>query len=91
MLESMSIHQQLGPSELFLATYRTKNRWEFRTREQATKALRDFVGKQSLIPREYALHSGGMEGATKLAASGLQAWAIQREGRWKSDEVMMYV
>lgn len=41
--------------------------------EQATKALRDLVGKQGLMPGEYALHSGRIEGVTRLVASSLQA------------------
>ena len=42
--------------------------------------------------RAHALHSGRIGGATRLlAASGLQAWAIQREGRWKGEAFMLYV
>ena len=56
MLELMSIHQQRGPREI-LATYGMKDRQKVWTREQVTKALRDWVGRQGLVPGEYALHS----------------------------------
>ena len=84
MLELISIHERLGPREP-LATYGTKDGWEVWTRQQVMRALR------VLVPGEYALHSGSIGEATRLVALSLQAWAIQREGRWKRDAFMMYV
>ena len=34
-----------------------------------------------LRPEEFALHSGRIGGATKLAEMGAPPWVIQREGR----------
>ena len=59
------IHQQLGPGES-LATYGKEACWEVWTREQATAALRDLVGKQGLIPGACALHHGRIGGATTV-------------------------
>ena len=86
----MSIRHQLGLREP-LATCGTKDHWKVWTRDQATKALREMDGKQGLVPGGYALYSSMIGGTTRLAASGLQAWAIQREGRWKSNASMRYV
>ena len=72
-------------------TYGTNDRGEVWTRGQATKALRDMVGRQGFVPAEYALHSGRIRGATRLGAPGLQSWAIRKEGRRKGDAFIMYV
>ena len=45
----------------------------------------------NLIPEEFALHSGRIGGATKLAAGGASDTVIQREGRWASNAFMRYV
>ena len=44
-----------------------------------------------LIPEEFALHSGRIEGATRLAEMGALPWVIQREGRLASQAFMGYV
>ena len=44
-----------------------------------------------MVPEEFALHSGRIGGATRLAEKGASALVIQREGRWKSDAFMVYV
>lgn len=54
-------------------------------------ASREIVQKQSLQPLEYALHSGCIEGATRLAAAGLKPAVIQLEGSWRSRTFMEYV
>ena len=90
MLELMLLYPNLESSSP-LATYADGNRWRVWTRNQATASLRDLVGKQGMVPEEYALHSGRIGGATKLAAGGVSNMEIQRQGRWKSDAFMMYV
>ena len=93
MLELMMLYPSLGvrsPLATY-ATYADGNRWRVWTRNQVTASLRDLVGKQGLVPGEYALHSGRTGGATRLAAGGVSTMQIQRRGRWKSDAFMMYV
>ena len=36
------------------------------------------------------VHSSGIGVATRLAPSRSQAWAVQREGRWKRDVFRVY-
>ena len=90
MLELMLVYPNLELS-CPLATYADGERWRVWTRNQATVSLRDLVGKQGLVSKEYALHSGRIGGATRLAAGGVSTLEIQRQGRWKSDAFMMYV
>ena len=42
-------------------------------------------------PAQFALHSGRIGGATKLAAQGMSEFQIQRAGRRKSRAFMVYV
>ena len=42
-------------------------------------------------PAHFALHSGRIGEATKLAAQGMSESQIQRAGRWKSRVFMVYV
>ena len=44
-----------------------------------------------MVSGEYALHSGRIGEATRLAAGGVSTMEIQRQGRWTSDAFMMYV
>lgn len=37
-----------------------------------------------LVPEEFALHSGRIGGATRLAATGVEHTGEQQEGRWSS-------
>lgn len=60
------------------------------TRKQATIALRELVQQQWVNPAEYALYSRRIGGAPRLA-SGFAPVTIGREGRWKSDAVMVCV
>ena len=46
---------------------------------------------RELVLTEFALHSGRIGGATRLAEMGAQPWVIQREGRRASQEFMGYV
>ena len=42
-------------------------------------------------PAHFALHSGRIGGATKLAAQGISELQIQRAGRWKSRTFMVFM
>ena len=61
------------------------------TRSEAVVALRLMVGSSGRDPMRFALHSGRIEGGTRLAAQGLSDLQIQRAGRWKSRAFMTYV
>ena len=87
-----------------LMSFRGKGGWEIWSRGRATKCLRDGTASVAkrwreeekgagarLIPEEFALHSGRIGGATKLAARGVPEAVITKEGRWSSDSFMMYV
>ena len=87
-----------------LMVYRSGGRWKVWTRGQATYCLRsglERVGEKwrsqgkgamaELIPEEFALHSGRIGGATRLAEMGAPPWVIQREGRWAKQAFMGYV
>ena len=52
---------------------------------------REGGGKARLVPEKFALHSGRIGGATRLAAMGASSRVIQREGRWSSSAFMVYV
>ena len=70
---------------------RTRRGVSGKCEKEATAALRAVIERQGLDPREYALHSGRIGGATRLAAMGLSTYDIQRQGRWKSQAVGMYI
>ena len=65
--------------------------WRVINRREATHALRVIVGGVGRDPLQYAVHSGRIGGATKLAAQGDTDVQIQRAGRWKSLAFMTYV
>jgi len=102
----LNMYEGAGLSnEAPLMTYREEGGgWSVWGREKATKRLRqgiEFVGRKwkgegrgvgaNLDPKEFALHSGRIGGATRLAAMGVPDWMIQKEGRWKSDAYKIYV
>lgn len=47
--------------------------------------------KERLVPEEFALHSGIIWGATKLAAMEASPLVIQQEGRWSSSAFMAHM
>ena len=49
------------------------------------------LGKSRLIPEEFALHSGRIEGVTRLVAMRASPLVIQRKGGWSSNAFMTYV
>ena len=87
-----------------LMSFRGKDGWEVWSRGRATQCLRDGIASVGerwrekgrgagaiLIPEEFALHSGRIGGATRLAARGVPEAVIKKEGRWWSDSFMVYV
>ena len=70
---------------------RTTTWWKVVTRTVAKKALRWMLSSLGRDPTQYALHSGRIGGATKLAAVGASDIQIQKAGRWKSLSFMVYV
>ena len=61
------------------------------TRTEVVVALRMMVASAGKNPARFALHSGRIGGATKLAAQGISELQVQRAGRWKSRAFMVYV
>ena len=61
------------------------------TRTEAVVALRMMAASAGKNPAHFALHSGRIEGATKLVAQGMSELQIQRADRWKSRAFMVYV
>ena len=87
-----------------LMAYRRGVVWRVWTRGQATYCLRnglEGVGEKwrsqakgpvaELIPEEFALHSGRIGGAPRLAEMGVPPWVIQIEGRLAVKVFMRYV
>ena len=87
-----------------LMSYRGTDGWGVWSRGRATKCLRKGIARVGerwkgegrgagarLIPEEFALHSGRIGGATRLAARRVPEAVIKKEGRWSSDAFMVYV
>jgi hypothetical protein len=72
-------------------TRRTVSGWKVIARIEAVVALRRMPASARKNPAQFALHSGRIGGATKLAAQGMSEVQIQRAGRWKSRAFMVYV
>ena len=102
MQELYRIHD--GRSDLPLMANGSHGGWKVWTRGQAIYYLRRGLsvvatargnreggGKARLVPEEFALHSGRIGGATRLAAKGASSRVIQQEGRWSSNAFMVYV
>ena len=77
-----------------LIPFRAKDGWEVWSRGRATQCLRDGIASVGerwreegrgagarLIPEEFALHSGRIVGATKLAARGVTEAVVKKDGR----------
>ena len=60
------------------------------TKTEAVVALRMITASAGKSGDHFALHSGRIGGATKLAAQGMSELQIQRTGRWKSWTFMVY-
>ena len=53
--------------------------------------LKRWVRKLGLDPAEFSSHSARHGGATAAAAEGVQERLLKRHGRWKSDQVRVYI
>ena len=90
LVELLDAHPRLlGGAPLM--TRRTVSGWKVITRTEAVVALRMMVASAGKDPAQFALRSGRIGGATKLAAQGMSELYIQRAGRWKSRVFMVYV
>jgi hypothetical protein len=90
LVELLDAHPRL-PGGAPLMTRRTVSGWKVITRIEAVVALRMMAASAGKNPAQFALHSGRIGGATKLAAQGMSELQIQRAGRWKSRAFMVYV
>ena len=72
-------------------TRRMASGWKVITWTEAVVALRIIAASAGKNLAQFALHSGRIGGATKLAAQGIPEFQIQRTGRWKSRAFIVYV
>ena len=90
LVELLDAHPRL-PGGAPLMPRRTASGWKVKTRTEAVVALRMMAASAGKNPAQFALHSGRIGGATKLAAQGMTELHIQRAGRWKSWAFMVYM
>ena len=90
LVELLDAHPRL-PGGAPLMTRRTASGWKVITRIEAVVALKRMAASAGKNPAQFALHSGRIGGATKLAAQGMPELQIQRAGRWKSRAFMVYL
>ena len=89
-VELLSCHSAL-PDGASFASYRCGREVKVMKYNQAFKALREIVERTGRDPKEFALRSLRIGGASALAAGGhVSERVIQREGRWKSDAYKTY-
>ena len=105
MLELFGIYGSEGLSATApLMVHRREGKWEVWQRRKATEQMRKGIravskmwpkegkgARAKLKPEEFALHSGRIGGATRLAAKGVPEAVIKKEGRWSSNAFMAYV
>ena len=99
LLEQLEYSQTIIPGGVSAppTAYRSGGKWKVWKLGQATYCLRsglDSAGAEwrsqgkgavaALIPEEFALHSGRIGGAMKLAEMGAPSWMSRRERRWAS-------
>ena len=90
MLALLSCHPTL-PDSAPLSSYRSGREEKVLKHDQALRALREIVERSGREPKDFALHSLRIGGASTLAAGGeVSELVIQREGRWKSDAYKTY-
>ena len=90
LVELLDAHPRL-PGGVPLMTRRTASGWKVITRTEAVVALRMIAASAGKNPAQFALHSGRIGGAAKLAAQGMTELHIQRAGRWTSRAFMVYM
>ena len=74
-----------------LMSRRTASGWKVITRIEAVVAFRMMTASAGKNLAQFALHSGRIGEATKLATQGMSELQLQRAGRWKSRAFMVYV
>ena len=90
MVELMSCHATL-PDDAPLSSYRSGREVKVLRYGEALRAFREVVKKSGHEPKDFALHSLRIGGASTLAAGGkVSERVIQRAGRWKSDAYKPY-
>ena len=90
MVELLSCHPTL-PDSAPLSSYRSGRDVQVWKYDQALRAFREIVEQSGRNPKEFALHSLRIGGASTLAAGGdVSDRIIQQEGRWKSEEYKTY-
>ena len=90
LVELLDAHPRL-PGGAPQMTRRTASGWIVITPTESVLALRMMAASAGKNPAQFALHSGRVGVATKLAAQGMSELQIQRAGRWKSRAFMIYV
>ena len=90
LLELPAVHPSL-PGGSPLTVRLSPLGWITFTRTKVVAASLLMTGSSGRDPAQYALHSGRVGGATKLAAQGVPELQIQRAGRWKSLTLITYV
>ncbi|CAM9613234.1 unnamed protein product [Scytosiphon promiscuus] len=96
---SVAFEAVVAPLDLYLQlsrgaplmTRQTATGWRVITREEAMIALKMMVESACMDPAQFAMHSGRIEGATQLPATGMSELQIQRAGRQKSRVFLAYV
>ena len=90
MVELLSCHPTL-PDNVPLSSYRSGREVKVWKYNQALRAFREIVEKSGRNPKEFALHSLRIGGASTLAAGGdVSDGRIQKESRWASEEYKAY-
>ena len=90
MVELLSYHPTL-PDSAPLSSYRSGREVRVWKYDQALRAFRGVVENSGGDPKEFALHSLRIGGASTLAAGGdVPDRVIQQEGRWRSEEYKTY-
>lgn len=80
LLELSALYPNVGETAPLMQT-QSKQGWKVVSRAEVTMALRLIVNATGRDPKQYALHSGRIRGATQLAAEGASELQIQRAGR----------
>lgn len=91
LIDLMDMYPELGDNAPLMQCGGLHQQWHVVTRLEAKTALRLLVSAAGRDPKQYALHSGRIGGATQLACRGASEIQIQRAGRWKSSAFMVYV
>ena len=90
MLDLLDLYSTVDGMVPLMQTYSVAG-WRVFNRREATHALHMIEGSVGRDPLQYPLHWGKIGGATQLAAQGATNVQIQRVGRWKTFEFVVYV